>query len=157
MIETKNMQSGKPRRFLYATIGLLVIAIVVIVLWFNWDRVVVRKYEMNVALDGKAPWDDVYPESETDPAPTVLYLKVGESYCFTAFQLPSLRDRLARERKSHVTVEYNEFTTFGHEGRHTLRSVDEIPLAIGNRIIQETHEFGGQILMNGNEAFPCPF
>ncbi len=125
-------------------------------IWVNSDRVSIRKYEMGVALDGRAPWGDVGPESETDQAPTVLYRKVGESYCYTAFQLPKLRDRLEREKRSLVTVEYNVFTTFGREGAYTLRSVDGVPLAIGNRIIQNTREFGGQVLLSRDEAFDCP-
>ena len=111
---------------------------------------------MGVALDGRVPWGDVGPKSETDQAPTVLYRKVGESYCYTAFQLPKLRDRLEREKRSLVTVEYNVFTTFGREGAYTLRSVDGVPLAIGNRIIQNTREFGGQVLLSRDEAFDCP-
>jgi hypothetical protein len=111
---------------------------------------------MSVALDGRAPWGDVGPESETDKAPTVLYRKVGNSYCYTAFQLPSLRDHLEHENKSHVTVEYNVFATFGHEGRYTLRSVDGVLLAVGNRIVQKPREFGGQILLSGDETLSCP-
>lgn len=111
---------------------------------------------MNIAFDGKAPWGDVGAESESEKAPTVLYRRVGQSYCYTAFQLPSLRERLASENKSQVTVEYNVFSTFGHEGRYTLRSVDAVALAVGNRIIQNTREFGGQILLNGDETAKCP-
>jgi hypothetical protein len=68
---------------------------------------------MNVALDGSAPWGNVGSESGIGISPTVLYRKVGESYCYTAFQLPSLRDRLEREHKSRVVVEYNVFTNLG--------------------------------------------
>jgi hypothetical protein len=140
----------------YAIIALLGIAAIGSLIWLNSDRVSIRKYEMSVALDGKAPWGDVGPESETDEAPTVLYRKVGESYCYTAFQLPKLRDRLEREKRSLVMVEYNVFTTFGREGAYTLRSVDGVPLAIGNRIIQNTREFGGQVLLSRDEALSCP-
>jgi hypothetical protein len=112
--------------------------------------------EMSVAFDGKAPWGDVGPESENEKAPTVLYRKVGKSYCYTAFQIPALREHLQQTSKTHVIVEYNIFTTFGHEGKYTLRSVDGVPLADGNRVIQRTQEFGGQVLLNGDEALSCP-
>jgi len=150
------VQHLRRARSLYAATGLLVIVVVGLLAWLNWNRVSVRKYEMNVAFDGKAPWGNVGPESESEKAPTVIYRRVGQSYCYTAFQLPGLRDRLETEKKSRVTVEYNVFTIFGHEGRYTLRSVDGIALAVGNRIIQNTREFGGQILLNGDEASKCP-
>ena len=70
----------------------------------NWNQVSIRKYEMSAAFDGKAPWGDVGPESGTEKAPTVLYRKVGQSYCYTAFQVPSLRDRLESENKLLVSV-----------------------------------------------------
>lgn len=141
---------------LYVIAVSLAVIIVGSVIWLNCDRVLVRKYEMGVAFDGRAPWGEVEAESVTDKAPTVLYRMVGKSYSFTAFQLPSLRDRLERENKSHVTVEYIVFTTFGHEGSYTLRSVDGFPLAAGKRIIRETREFGGQVLLCGDEALSCP-
>ncbi len=154
------MRTEKPgrrkTRSLYTFTALLALIIVGWVIWLNWDQVSVRKYEMSVAFDGKAPWGDVGPESESDRAPTVLYRLVGTSYCYTAFQLPSLRDRLLREKKSQIIVEYNVFTTFGHEDRYTLRSVDGVPLAAGSRIIQNSREFGGQVLLNSNEKLSCP-
>jgi hypothetical protein len=122
----------------------------------NWDRVSVREYEMNVAFDGKAPWSNVGPESDGEPAPTVLYRKLGKSYCYTAFQSPSLSSRLKESRRSQVSVEYNIFSSFGHEGRHSLRSVDGALLADGKRIIEDVHEFGAQVLLEGNEPSSCP-
>jgi hypothetical protein len=158
-VEIESMRTAESKlrrtRSLFA-ITILVAIIVGSLVWLNWDRVSAPKYDMSVVFDGRAPWGDVGPESETDKAPTVLYRTVGKSYCYTAFQLSSLRDRLERENKLHVQVEYNVFTTFGHEGRYTLRSVDGVSLAIGNRIIQETREFGGQILLSGDEALSCP-
>ena len=111
---------------------------------------------MSVAFDGKAPWGDVGPEAEGDPAPTVLYRKLGKSYCYTAFQSPALSSRLKESGRSLVNVEYNVFSSFGHEGRHTLRSVDGVPVADGNRTIQDVHEFGGQILLDADEPSSCP-
>jgi hypothetical protein len=140
----------------FATAIVLAIIIAGSVIWLNWNQVLIRKYEMSVAFDGKAPWGDVGPESGAEKAPTVLYRKVGRSYCYTAFQVPSLRDRLASENKSQVSVEYNVFKTFGHEGRYTLRSVDGVPLAVGNRIVQRTREFGGQFLLTSDETLACP-
>ena len=124
--------------------------------WLNWNKVSVRRYEMSIGFDGKAPWGEVGTESATSEAPTVLYRSVGNGYCYTAFQLPSLRDRLKRENKSRVTVEYNVFITFGHEGKYTLRSVDGVPLAVGKRVIRETSEFGGQMLSGEDETLNCP-
>jgi hypothetical protein len=72
------------------------------------------------------------------------------------FPDPDLRDRLKHENKSHVTVEYNVFISFGHEGKYTLRSVDGVPLATGKRVIRETGEFGGQMLSGEDETLNCP-
>jgi hypothetical protein len=63
---------------------------------------------------------------------------------------------LKHENKSHVTVEYNVFISFGHEGKYTLRSVDGVPLATGKRVIRETGEFGGQMLSGEDETLNCP-
>jgi hypothetical protein len=154
------MRTEEPRsritRLALAITVLLAIIIVGSAIWLNWNRASVKKYEMSVAFDGRAPWGIIGPESDGENAPTVLYRMVGKSYCYTAFQMPSLRDRLKSENKSHIAVEYNVFTTFGHEGSYTLRSVDGVSLADGNRIFVETREFGGQVLLNGDESLRCP-
>jgi hypothetical protein len=150
------MRWNRRTRLLYAIAVLVAVIIAGSVFWSNWDRVLVRRYEMSLAFDGKAPWGEVGSESATAEAPTVLYRVVGNGYCYTAFQLPSLRNQLEQENKSHVTVEYNVFITFGYEGKYTLRSVDGVPLAIGNRVIHETHEFGGQMISDEDETLNCP-
>jgi hypothetical protein len=145
------------RRSRLPLIAVLMAAIIAVsVLWLNWDQVSVRRYEMSIGFDGKTPWGDVGAESATSEAPTVLYRSVGNGYCYTAFQLPSLRDRLKHENNSRVAVEYNVFITFGHEGKYTLRSVDGVPLATGKRVIRETGEFGGQMLSGEDETLNCP-
>lgn len=154
-MRTKERKIRGTRTF-YVTGVVLTIIIAGSVIWLNWNQVSIRKYEMSAAFDGKAPWGDVGPESGTEKAPTVLYRKVGQSYCYTAFQVPSLRDRLESENKLLVSVEYNVFKTFGHEGRYTLRSVDGVPLAVGDRIVQSTREFGGQVLLNSEDTLACP-
>jgi hypothetical protein len=111
---------------------------------------------MSVAFDGKAPWGDVGPESDGEPAPTVLYRRLGKSYCYTAFQSPSLSSHLRLSGKNQVKVEYNVFSNFGREGRYTLRSVDGVSLARGVHSIEDIREFGGQILLDANEPSECP-
>ena len=138
--------------FLVAVLASIVLAAII---RSNWDRVSVRQYEMSVAFDGKAPWGDVGPESDGEPAPTVLYRKLGTSYCYTAFQLPSLSSRLKESGRSQFHVEYNVFSSFGHVGRYTLRSVDGVLLADGKRIVEAVHEFGAQVLLEGNEPSTC--
>ena len=150
------MRWNRRTRLQYVIAVLAAVIIAGSVIWLNWDRVLVRRYEMSLAFDGKAPWGEVGTESTNAETPTVLYRVVGNGYCYTAFQLPSLRDRLEHENKSHVIVEYNVFTTFGHEGKYTLRSVDGVPLAIGNRVIHETREFGGQMVSGEDETLSCP-
>ena len=149
------MLMNRRARLLFVIAVFVAVIVVGSVLWLNWDRVLVRQYEMNIAFDGKAPWGEVGTEPTNTEAPTVLYRVVGNGYCYTAFQLPSLRDRLAHENKSHVTVEYNVFITFGHGGKYTLRSVDGVLLATGNRVIRETREFGGQMLSGEDETLNC--
>ena len=158
-VEIKNTRT-ELRRTCRSRLPLIAVLMAVIiagaVLWLNRDQVSVRRYEMSIGFDGKTPWGEVGPEFPTTEAPTVLYRSVGNGYCYTAFQLPSLRDRLKHENKSHVAVEYNVFITFGHEGKYTLRSVDGVPLATGKRVIRETGEFGGQMLSGEDETLNCP-
>jgi hypothetical protein len=160
LVEIKSMLAEMPwnrrTRLRYLIAFLVAVIIAGSMLWLNWERVLVRRYEMSIAFDGKAPWGEVGTESTSGEAPTVLYRVVGNGYCYTAFQLPSLRDRLEHENKSRVTVEYNVFISFGHEGKYTLRSVDGIPLAIANRVIRETREFGGQMVSGEDETLNCP-
>lgn len=117
---SSNGHRRRGTRVLFVIAVPLLLAIGVVVIGSSWNRLSVQKYEMSVAFDGKAPWGDVGPESENERAPTVLYRLGGKSYCYTAFQLASLRDRLQQANNTHVTVEYNVFATFGHEGKYTL-------------------------------------
>jgi hypothetical protein len=138
---------------LIAVFGCIVFAAII---RSNWNQVSVREYQMSVAFDGKAPWGDVGPESDGEPAPTVLYRRLGKSYCYTAFQSPSLSSHLRLSGKNQVKVEYNVFSNFGREGRYTLRSVDGVSLARGVHSIEDIREFGGQILLDANEPSECP-
>ena len=150
--------SARSRRtgIIFSLIAVLALIALAGVIRSNWDRVSVREYEMSVAFDGKAPWGEVGPESEGEPAPTVLYRKLGKSYCYTAFQSPSLSSRLRESGRSQINVEYNIFSIFGHEERHSLRSVDGVLLANGKRIVEDVHEFGGQVLSEADEPSSCP-
>jgi len=156
-IKSTRTKMHRTRRSRLPIIAILMVVIIAgFVLWLDWDRVSVRRYEMSIGFDGKAPWGEVGTESASSEAPTVLYRSVGNGYCYTAFQLPILRDRLKKENKSRVTVEYNVFVTFGQEGKYTLRSVDGVPLATGKHVIRETGEFGGQMLSGEDETLNCP-
>ncbi|UWZ85794.1 hypothetical protein [Occallatibacter riparius] len=151
--------STRPRRrniFIFAVTASLILIAAISILRLNWFRVSVRKYEMSVAFNGKAPWGDVGAELDGDPAPTVLYRKIGRSYCYTAFQSPVLSSRVKESGRSLVNVEYNVFSSFGHEGRYTLRSVDGVLVADGNRVIKDVREFGGQVLLDADEPSGCP-
>jgi hypothetical protein len=150
--------SARTRRtgIIFSLVAVLALIALAAIIQSNWDRSSVREYEMRVAFDGKAPWGDVGPESDGEPAPTVIYRKLGKSYCYTAFQSPSLSSRLKESGRSQINVEYNIFSSFGHEGKHSLRSVDGVLLADGKRIVEDVHEFGGQILLAADEPSSCP-
>jgi hypothetical protein len=142
-------------------IGLAVLGVVLIVVCVLGSvragtRVFVRTYRMEVAFNGKAPWGDVGPEVEGEGSPTVLYRRVGNSYCYTAFDSEQLTSLLKREGGKQATVQYNVFSTFGREGKYTLRSINGVLLADGKRTVTQVDQSGGQILLGGDEALSCP-
>jgi hypothetical protein len=155
-MSAEHSPSSRRTRITFSLVALLALIFLAAICRSNWDRVSVREYEMSVAFDGKAPWGNVGPESDGELAPTVLYRKLGKSYCYTAFQSPGLSSRLKESGRSQINVEYNIFSSFGHEGRHTLRSVNGVLLADGKRIVENVHEFGGQILLDRDEPSSCP-
>jgi hypothetical protein len=140
--------------YLFAVILLVVVTGFVASKLFM-KRVSVRSFQMNIAPDGKVPWGEVGPEWDNGPAPVVLYRQVGDSYCYTALRSPELRDRTIEKSLKSVHVEYNVFSNFGRVSRYTLRTVEGESFAIGNRVIRETEEFGGQVLMDSSNPPPC--
>ena len=50
--------------------------------------------------------------------------RVGDSYCYDAFQSEELRQRLSSKDGRTVEVEYNIFRDFGKERSYNVRSVD---------------------------------
>jgi len=119
------------------------------------NKASIKTFQMDVALDGHAPWGDVGPEWEGGPAPLVLYRRVGTSYCYEAFKSQELRDRLAQEHRNSVTVEYNLFSDFGRERSYNVRSVDGVVLTNGQRVVKDVWQFGGQVLADGAPAPSC--
>jgi hypothetical protein len=114
------------------------------------NKTTVRTYQMYVAVNGHAPWGEVGPERSDGSAPVVLYRRVGNSYCYDAFQSEELRQRLAPKDGHTITVEYNIFSDFGKERSYNVRSIDGLLLANGQHIVRDFERFGGQILGNGD-------
>lgn len=119
------------------------------------NKVSIKAFQMDVALDGKAPWGDVAPEWKDGPAPIVLYRRVGTSYCYTAFKSQELHELLASTSGTTTAVEYNISSDFGHERGHNVRSVDGLLLANGDRPVKDAERFGGQILSAGSDEPKC--
>jgi hypothetical protein len=101
---------------------------------------------MYVAVDGHAPWGIVGPEWSDHSAPIVLYRRVGNDYCYDAFQSEELRQRLTPRNGQTVKVEYNIFSDFGEEHSYNVRSVDGLQLANGEHVVRDFERFGGRIL-----------
>jgi hypothetical protein len=121
------------------------------------SRVTVRAFQMEVVLDGNAPWGMVGPQWADGTAPVVVYRRVGSSYCYVAFQSQELRSRLAVKRGHTVMVEYNIFTDFGREHGYNVRSVDGLLLANEKHVVRDFERFGGQMLGNGaSPVGSCP-
>ena len=114
------------------------------------NNVAVRAHQMQVAVDGHAPWGDVGPESPHGSSPIVLYRRVGDSYCYDAFQSEELRQRLAPKNGQTVSVEYNIFSDFGKERSYNVRSIDGLLLNNAQHTVRQYEQFGGEIL--GNQA-----
>jgi hypothetical protein len=110
------------------------------------NRTSIHSYQMNVAINGHAPWGDVGPEWSGNSLPIVLYRRVGDGYCYDAFQSEELRQRLSSKDGRTVEVEYNIFSDFGKERSYNVRSVDGLLLTEGQRTVRDFERFGGQIL-----------
>lgn len=113
---------------------------------FFTNKTSIRSYEMNVAINGRAPWGEVGPQWSGNSLPIVLYRRVGDSYCYDAFQSEELRQRLSLKDGRTVEVEYNIFSDFGKERSYNVRSVDGLLLNDGKRTVRDFERFGGQIL-----------
>lgn len=116
---------------------------------FFTNKVVVRSYQVNVSLDGNAPWGSVGPEWDDAIKPTVLYRRVEDGYCYIAFKSEKLRDRLAREHRTMVSMQINIMKDFGIERGYNVRSVDGLLLADGSKVVIDAERFGGHILDPG--------
>jgi hypothetical protein len=117
---------------------------------FATDRLFTNKtsihaYQMNVAINGHVPWGDVAPQWSGN-SPIVLYRRLGDSYCYDAFQSEELRQRLSSKNGRTVEVEYNVFSDFGTERSYNVRSVDGLLLNEGQRTVRDFERFGGQVL-----------
>lgn len=116
---------------------------------FFTNKVVVRSYQVNVSLDGSAPWGTVGPEWADAMKPTVLYRRVGDGYCYVAFKSKELRDRLANDHRTTVSMQINILKDFGIERGYNVRSVDGLLLADGPKVVNDAERFGGHILDQG--------
>jgi hypothetical protein len=112
------------------------------------NKLTVRTYPMYVAINGHAPWGDVGREWSDDSLPVVLYRRIGDNYCYDAFQSEELRQRLAAKDARTVNVEYNIFSDFGKERSYNVRSVDGLLLNDGQHTVRDFERFGGQVLGN---------
>jgi hypothetical protein len=110
------------------------------------NKTSIHSYQMNVAINGHAPWGDVGPQWSGDSLPIVLYRRLGDSYCYDAFKSEELRQRLSSKDRRTVEVEYNVFSDFGKERSYNVRSVDGLLLNEGQRTVRDFERFGGQIL-----------
>jgi hypothetical protein len=109
-------------------------------------KVVIRSYQVQVALDGNTPWGTVGPEWSDSLKPVVLYRRVGDTYCYVAFHSLELRDRLAHSNGASVRMQVNIFKDFGAERGYNVRSVDGLLLANGPVVVRDAERFGGQML-----------
>jgi hypothetical protein len=120
------------------------------------DKVAVRSYQVEVALDGKAPWGTVGREWSEDVKPVVLYRRVGDGYCYVAFKSQELHDRLASKNGATVPMQINIFKDFGREKGYSVRSIDGLLLASGKNVVRDAERFGGQMLgTSDNSAESC--
>jgi hypothetical protein len=137
----------------------IVVSLVLISLAFATDRLFTNKvyvvtYQMDWSVDGRSPWGDVGPISESGKPLVVLYRRVGDGYCYDALYSSELRDRLLVTGAHSATVEYNTFRDFGKMRSYNVRSVDEIVFHIRERVVRDENGFGGHIL-TGKESSSC--
>jgi len=118
-------------------------------------KVVIRAYQVGVAIEGNAPWGMVGAEWSDGAKPVVLYRRVGDSYCYVAFKSDELRQRLASRHADSVPMEINVFKDFGTERAYNVRSVDGLLLADGQHVVKDAERFGGRISGPSNSSNEC--
>lgn len=110
------------------------------------NKISIHSYQMKIAINGHVPWGDGEPQWSGNSLPIVLYRRLGDSYCYDAFQSEELRRRLSSKDGNAVEVEYNVFSDFGKERSYNVRSVDGLLLNEGQRTVRDFERFGGQSL-----------
>ena len=123
--------SARSRRtgIIFSLVAVLALIALAAIIQSNWDRLSVREYEMRVAFDGKAPWGDVGPESDGEPAPTVIHgikaaMSLGDAY--DRFIEQHRANGSAEETiKKHVRLKKLAVGFLGDVGVRTL-SVDDV-------------------------------
>jgi hypothetical protein len=86
----------------------------------------IKTIEMQFALNGKAPWGEVYMENVPPAEFVLLYREMPSSFCYVTIQSRYIHDQLVLSKKQKITVEFNKYYDFGHEGGFDVRSVDGV-------------------------------
>jgi len=135
----------------------LVLSLLFVTTAFAIDRLftnelTVRAYQMQVAVDGHAPWGDVGPQSPHLSPPIVLYRRVGGNYCYEAFQSDELHQRLAPKNGQTVRVEYNILSDFGKQRSYNVGSIDGLVFNNAKGTVRQYEQFGGEVLANAGTS-----
>lgn len=86
------------------------------------------------------------PQWSGNSLPIALYSRVGDGYCYDAFQSEELRQRRSLRDGRTVGVEHNVFSDFGKERSYNVRLVDGLLLNDGQHMVRHLERFGGQIV-----------
>ncbi|HXN20255.1 MAG TPA: hypothetical protein VN875_18100 [Candidatus Binatus sp.] len=99
------------------------------------DKLATRTYQARVALDGKEPFNQMYPPNTAD---IVILYRDGRNgvICYDAFRSKELHDRLSPKNGQLVTVQYDTFSDFGKIRGYNVRSVDGMMLANGYHVLR---------------------
>jgi hypothetical protein len=137
----------------------LIVSLMYVAAAFGTDRLLTSKakivtFRMKVSLNGNAPWGQVAPDWNDATPPLVIYREQSGSFCYTVLRSQELLHRIAQKHSDTVAVEYNVFSDFGHTRSFSVRSVDGVLLADGERVLKDAERFSGEMLID-NLSSPC--
>ena len=116
------------------------------------NKVTVRNFQMQVALDGYQPWTGAMDGHRTS---VVLYRRARDGYCYVSLDDPEIRNKLAARNGQVVQLEINQFMDFGKERGFNIRSVKGLLVPSEKRDINSMNWSAGQIVGSSGSLPDC--
>lgn len=138
-------KEGLLPKVLVFSVALIAMSIVVDRLFT--DKLEIRTVSMQWTGDGSTPWGEATQLDPSGHPPVLVYVKVGERYCYDAVFYEPLKNRLQQLGKKQITVQYNITKDFGSERGYSIRSIEDVQLNDHHKsLVQDGGGYGGTIL-----------